>query len=136
MKKCINMQFKSTAAFYNNLFLTESKAGEYWPGVVAVNRPSVARSIQKRPRVNIPWYESSKYKKFILWHSAQTWLLILPGFEIKTTQLMTLSVITVRVIKSQPFTNQSEHLDLPKANLAIKYTFQATIRFEQLSKVC
>lgn len=27
---------------------------EYWPGVVAVHRPSAARSVEKRMRANIP----------------------------------------------------------------------------------
>ena len=47
---------KSNIKSSNNFLLTEreGRTGEYWPEVVAA-----ARSVQKRPRANIPQYGSS-----------------------------------------------------------------------------
>ena len=93
VEKIINIQFKSTTAFNSN---TQTKN----------DRGAIFLSASRASKVS---------KKFIMWHSAQNFLFKLLAFEIENTQVMTLSVETVPMIKSQLISNSSERLGSPKA---------------------
>ena len=93
VEKFINIQFKSTTAFNSN---TQTKN----------DRGAIFLSASRASKVS---------KKFIMWHSAQNFLFKLLAFEIENTQVMTLSVETVPMIKSQLISNSSERLGSPKA---------------------
>lgn len=93
VEKFINIQFKSTTAFNSN---TQTKN----------DRGTIFLSASRASKVS---------KKFIMWHSAQNFLFKLLAFEIENTQVMTLSVETVPMIKSQLISNSSERLGSPKA---------------------
>lgn len=73
-------------------------------------------------------------------HSAQNFLFKLLAFEIENTQVMTLSVETVPMIKSQLISNSSERLGSPKAYVAIKYNFSLSklyhLHQHQASAIC
>ena len=100
-----------------NLLLTEreGRTGEYCPEVVAVRTErSEVRTKTTEGQYSPVRLELARLVSSLLYGTRTILVLSLPAFENKkNTQLMTVSVETVRMAKSRPRKNQSERSDLP-----------------------
>ena len=101
-----------------NLLISEheGRSGEYWPEVVAV------RTQRNRPRCQYSpvRLEQARLVSSLLYGIWARLVLNLPAFQNKkNTQLITVSMETVRMVKSRPRKNQSERSDFPQDYLAI-----------------
>jgi len=99
-----------------NLLLTEREGftGDYWPEVVAVRTAerSEVRTKTTEGRYSSIRLELARLVSSLLYGTRAMFDLNFLAFENKNTQLMTVSVETVRMAKSRSGKNQSERSDL------------------------
>ena len=100
----------------NNLLQTEreGRTEEYWPQVVAV--PPEPTYKNDRDQCSSVRLELARLVSSLLYG---TQAMNLPAFENKNTQLMTISMETIRIAKFRPRKNQSEGSHLPQDYLTL-----------------
>ena len=92
----------------NNLLQTEreGRTEEYWPEVVAV--PPEPTYKNDRDQCSSVRLELARLVSSLLYGTQAMIVLNLPAFENKNTQLMTISMETIRIAKFRRRKNQSE----------------------------